>query len=68
VKSLTLKRCPAATGDRGWKQQYEKHQGQTGGRVIYSSQNMAWRGRYHGETPPGTRELAGTISLPSPPA
>lgn len=36
-------------------------------RIIYSTQNMVWRGIDHGETPPGTKEEEGTISHPHPP-
>ena len=37
--------------------------GQMGGRVICSLQSMTQRHRDHRETPPGTRGLAGVISL-----
>lgn len=37
-----------------------------GGRVIYSSQSMAWRDRDHRETISGTKELANAISLLRP--
>jgi len=32
----------------------------------FSTQSMAWRDREHGETPPGTKELAGIIPSPGP--
>jgi len=54
--------------DTLWNQQFEKHQGQMVRKLIFSFKSMAQRDKDHGETPPGTKGLAGTISLPYPPA